>query len=147
MILTKEEFLNYGFKVSADSSAELAIKECELFHVKSALTDEVYLRCQEESEDMEIIREGGNLNGKVYAGLKFAIAHLSFAYLLRQNVAATRMGSVLKDSEYSSQVDSATLFEVMNFNISIGNAALREVCEYFQLDTDRVTNNAFGLLL
>ena len=90
MILTKEEFLNYGFKVSADSSAELAIKECELFHVKSALTDEVYLRCQEESEEMEIIREGGNLNGKVYAGLKFAIAHLSFAYLLRPSSLKTR---------------------------------------------------------
>lgn len=147
MILTKSDFLAMGFKVSDDESLELAIREAEMYYIKDILTDEIYIRCQtEQTSEMEIILNGGTIGNKVYAGLKYAIAHISFAFLLRQNVNATRMGSVMKASEYSDQADSETLFEVIRHNIALGKAALREICEYFSVDPDRTTNNAFGLL-
>lgn len=148
MILTVEEFIDLGFKISNSEATLLALKEAEFFYVKSRLTDAVYAQFDlESSEELTILRDGGYLEGKYYAGLKFAIAHIAYAYLLRQDLTSVRYGTVTKIEESSTPAGQEHIYTVARYNQTIGDAALREICEYFSVAWSLTNNyfNEFGL--
>lgn len=131
MILTTEYLQETGLKLSVDDSvANKAIEDAELFYVKSVIGDDNYIRLLNEPVPESIdyaILNGGVYEGKYYAGLKRAIAHIAYAFLLRMNVNAVRFGTVRKYDENSSNVDERLLYSTSKHHFTIGKAYLKEV--------------------
>lgn len=133
MILTVEDLIDSGLKVSVDSkNAQLAIEDAELFYVKSVLGDSNYIHfnepVEEGSDDWKIIH-GGVVNDIFVPGLKKAISHIAFAFLLRMNVNAVRFGTVKKDDNNSSNVDETTIYSTAKHHFTIGKAYLKNTCQ------------------
>lgn len=148
MILSVEEFIEMGFKVSSSEATKLAIKEAEFFYIKDKLTDKIYAQFDtERSTELDILMDGGYLDDKYFAGLKFAIAHIAFAFLLRQDLASVRYGTVTKSEDNSTPAGQEHLYSVARYNQTIGDAALRDICAYFDIEWKTTNNffNEFGL--
>lgn len=148
MILSVEEFIELGFKASHSESTLLAIKEAEYFYVKERLTDALYAKFdRESSEELIPLRNGGYVENKYFAGLKFAIAHIAYAYLLRQDLVSVRYGTVNKIEESSTPAGQEHIYTVARYNQTIGDAALREICQYFGVPWSTTNDyfNEFGL--
>lgn len=146
MILNSDYLINKGFKVSVDEEIiDKAIFDAEIFYVKSVIGDANYIRLSTGpvpvGTDDDIALNGGVKDNKFYAGLKQAIANITYAFLLRDNVNAVRFGTVRKYDDNSSNVDETLLYNTSKHYFTIGKAYLKEV---FDLLDGCSFNNANG---
>lgn len=133
MILSPDEFINFGLKMSVDEPTLLrALEDAELFYIKSVIGDTNYINYSTNTftpDSMEyVILNGGIYDNHYYAGLKRAVANVAYAFLLRMNVNATRFGTVRKYDDNSSNVDETLLYNTTKHHFTIGKAYLKEVC-------------------
>jgi len=146
--ITYTEFLNSGLPVSDDISqyeVEFSINSTEEFYVKPALTDENYLALLEDPTNVMVT--GGTEDGKHYAGIKQAMYHLVFAWMIVNDYRVTRYSTVEKNSEYSKSTDSEKLELLAKRHWEMGEAFLREVQDHYNIDHHNDRNNLFTTLL
>lgn len=155
MIITTTDLLNSGLPVSeeiTDDKLQLAINTAEQFIVKPRL-GEMFVTIITEPSDYGTILDGGIYtleDGKqVYlSGLCNAVKELSYACLLRDNLAATIFGSVLKKDDYSDQADEDKLNAVAKYHTEIGLAYLKEITDVLKIDNSGLMlNNWFEELI
>lgn len=146
--ITYEEFLNSGLPVSDDISqyeVEFSINSTEEFYLKPALTDENYLALLEDPTNVMVT--GGTEDGKHYAGIKQAMYHLVFAWMIVNDYRVTRYSTVEKNSEYSKSTDSEKLELLAKRHWEMGEAFIREVQDHYNLDHHNDRSNLFSTLL
>lgn len=141
MILSKEDFLMQGLKVSSDDPhfVEAAIRAVELTVVIPAIGETAYVMCRDEKDpesEMYVAREGSDTVG----GLKAAIAHLAYEVMLNDTAAVTRFGSVRKTDEHSQPLDSETLQNVAYLHHTIGWGYLKQVAKYLGIELSQSSN-------
>lgn len=148
MLITKIEFINSGMPTSQSivgtttepsNEIDIAITTVEEYYLKPRLTDSYYidLLSNPTAGDNNILLNGGTLQGKHFAGLKNALYHMVFAYLLVYHYnRLTRYGSVRKDSDYSRDPDLEDLYAQAKIHWEIGMTFVDEVLKYYNLDTD-----------
>lgn len=153
MLITYNEFISSGMPTSDDISqyeVEAAINATEEFYLKSKLTDEHYIDLSDNPTDPtnQILLEGGNIENKHYAGLKNALYHMVFAYMLVDGYRLTRYSSVEKTSEFSKGVDPEDLNETARRHWNIGISFVQEVQRHYGLNpAEHSGNDMFELLL
>ena len=133
MILQPQEMIDFGLKISADDiELENSIFDAENFYVKSVIGNNHYISLQGELDPTTkayVLVNGGTWNGLCFAGLKRAIANIAYAFLLRENVNATRFGSIRKYDENSSNIDENLLYNAAKHHFTIGKAYLTEITQ------------------
>lgn len=147
MILNTETFFNSGLPTSTDMSGqevEFAIRTVELYIVKSILGAETYKNIIEYPTTYEDAVEGTN----TVAGLKTAIEHLVYAYMLWDRTRLTRYTTVIKNDEHSTEPTPEALYQICKAHYEIGIAFILEVCEFIEVSPNPICNNlVFGELL
>lgn len=153
MLITFQEFIDSGIRISNDisqSEIEFAIKTVEQFYLKPAITDEhyIYLKTNPEDPTNLILLNGGVIEGIEYAGLKYALYHLVFAWISTENQRITRYSTVEKNSEFSKNTEREDILQQARAHWDIGLSAVAEVQEYYELDTTHNNkNNLFETIL
>lgn len=153
MLITVEDFIDSGLKISndvSDKEISFAIKTIEYFYLKERLTDANYISLSTNPTESinYILLNGGVIDDKVYGGLKYALCHLVYAYLMSENMRITRYSTVEKKSEFSNNSQREDILEQARMHMSIGDAAVREVMDYYQLDsTHNIQNNLFETII
>lgn len=147
MIITANDLLSMGFRVSVDEDTiGRAIQDAELFYVKSVIGNANYITYTgtvEQGTNEYIYLNGGVVNGVHYAGLKLAVAHIAYAYLLRMNVNSTNFGSVRKYDENSSNIDEELLYSTTKHHFTIGKSYLRELLPVIGGDFNNANGSQF----
>lgn len=148
MILDTNTFFDCGLPTSNDIGTQeigFAIKTVELYIVKSRLGGDTY---------GDIVGNPTNYNDEIngtstMAGLKSAIEHLVYAYLLWDRTRLTRYTSVVKNDEHSTEPKSEDLYQICKAHWEIGIAFLEEVCESLQISPSEhpLNNLIFGELM
>lgn len=145
MIITTQELLSSGMPVSDEideRKIEQAIFTSEQFILKPRIGDSLYIDILNDPEEYSAILSGGPVeyekDGQTYhkylAGLKSALYNLSFALLLRDNVASTTFGSVLKKDDYSDQAGEERIIQVAKYHTEVGMQFIKEVTDYLGID-------------
>lgn len=152
MLITVNEFIYSGVPISTDiSDAEisLAILTVEDFYLKEKITDQNYIDLTQNptSATNYILINGGVIDDVKYAGLKNALYHLVYAYLMMDTYRISRYASVEKTSEFSKSVTREDLFNQARVHWDIGNAFVQEVQKYYNLPLTNDTNTIFETLL
>ena len=145
MFIDVNYLLNSGLLISDEISTErleMAIKTTELYVVKPRLTDEKYIEITSNPTEYETLLEGGIVtdeNGKQFyvAGLKSAMCHLTFAFLLRDNLNVTSFSTVRKTDDYSENVGDDKIGIVGMQHGEIGMQYLKEITDYLHIKYDR----------
>ncbi len=149
MILSYNDFIDSGVRISSDvsqSEIEFAIKTIENFYLKPALTDEHYIELDTNPtvEPNKTLIKGGVIDGKSYSGLKHALCHLVYGYLMTEQQRVTRYSTVDKNSEFSKNTDREDILEQGRTHWNIGMSFVQEVMVYYGIDTTHNrTNNLF----
>lgn len=157
MIITIDDLLNSGLDVSAEITSEklaLAIGTAENFVVKPRL-GKLYSSIVNDPDGYYNLINGGawtvNLEytTKTYqlTGLKSAILHLAYAFLLRQNISATTFGSVMKKDDYSVNAAEPELHNLARFHTTVGMAYLNEVMDAYGIDKTKNYPNYYEELV
>lgn len=153
MILSYNDFIDSGVRISSDisqSEIEFAISTVEHFYLKPAITDEHYIDIDTNptTEPNKTLIKGGVIDGKSYAGLKHALCHLVYGYLMTEQQRVTRYSTVDKNSEFSKNTDREDILEQGRLHWTIGQASVAEVQTYFGIDTTHNSkNNLFETIL
>lgn len=153
MLISYSEFLASGMPVSDDISqyeVEAAISVVEEFYLVPRITDENYidLSTNPTTGDNPIILGGGNIDNKHYAGLKKALYHMVFAYMLVDGYRLTRYSAVEKTSEFSKSVDPEDLNHTARMHWDIAIVYVQEIQKLYGIDpSHNDTNNLFETLL
>lgn len=139
MLITVQEFKQSGLPVAADikdKEIEIAIITIEEFYLKPRITDQHYtdLLSNPTTGNNPVILNGGDLNGVHLAGLKNALYHIIYSYLLMDGYRATRFASVEKTSEYSKPVSREDLEDNARIHWNIGIAFVQEVQRFYNID-------------
>ena len=144
MIMTIDDLLNSGLDVSEEIASEklaLAIGTAENFMVKPRLGG-LYDSIVNDPDGYDNLINGGawTVNTEYttttyqLTGLKYAILHLAYAFLLRQNIGATTFGSVMKKDDYSVNAAESELHNLARFHTTVGMAYLDEIMDAYGLD-------------
>lgn len=149
MILTANDVLNSGFAISDDISVEVINKNimtAELFWLKPQITDESYIDLLDNptTEEHVVILNGGEIEGKYVAGLKFALINYVYALILVDSLRVTRYGTVEKTSEYSAVAPIDKVQFKAEFHAEIAQMYLQDLDFYFELTN--VRNDLFNKL-
>lgn len=153
MIITAQQFLDSGMRVSSDvSETEIstAINSVEHFYLKPHLTEQYYgqIVSQPTVEPYKTLIKGGVVDSIHYAGLELAMCHLVYAFLLSDNMRITRYSTMEKNSEFSKNSNREDILEQARVHWNIGMSFVAEVQEYFGLDaTHNNQNNLFETIL
>jgi hypothetical protein len=147
MILDATTFLDCGLPTSNDISTqevEFGIRSVELYIVKPILGAETYANIVEDPVTYADAIDGTN----TVAGLKTAIEHLVYAYLLWDRSRLTRYTSVIKNDEHSTEPKPEDLYQICKAHWEIGIAFLNEICEFLQIPAPNhpLNNLIFGEL-
>lgn len=147
MIVTGNELINSGVaNISSEidpAKIENAINNAE-FVVKDKLGDTLFLGfLNGTADDISVLLEGGEYQGRYIVGLKRAIFNLAVAFLLRTDVAATIFGSVRKKDEYSDNQTFETINDYGRFYFTLGETYLNEICEVLNAPKKPFYNNYF----
>lgn len=140
MIITANDFINSGLPTSTDittSEIDFAIKNIELYMVKSYLTDTIYNSIIETPQNYTQYIDGTTTIG----GLKLAEYHLVFSYLLYDKIRLTRYSSVIKNDENSTDPAFSEVFELAQYHWNFGLHFLKEVCMGLNVLTDETYND------
>lgn len=143
MIITINELLECGLQVSDELSnerLEMAIETAELFVVKPRLGDEMYIWITSDPDSYYDLLNGGVVekDGKQFyiAGLKRAMCHLAYSFLLRDNLMVTTFSTVRKTDDYSENVGDDKILAVGMQHGEIGLQYLKEVTDYLGIKND-----------
>ena len=131
MILDTNTYFDSGLPTSTDISAqevEFAIKTVEQYYVKPRLGAELYADIVDNPDNYSEALNGSNN----LAGLKTAIEHLTYAYMLWDRTRLTRYTTVLKNDEHSTEPKSEDLYQICKAHWEIGEVFVTEVCEFLQ---------------
>lgn len=154
-LLSANEFLASGMPVSDDLRSEevqAAIQSVEYTYIKEALTDEIYIELLEAAtpldEETDVILNGGIIDDKAYLGLKFAICNMVWAFRAMDVIRITRYSTVEKESEFSSRADLEQLNNQARVRWELGQAAVAEICAFYDLpDPSNHINGFLNTLL
>lgn len=146
MLITVEEFLNSGMPVSTDISYEevqQAIETVEEFHSKYRLGDHLYISLLEEpeSEQNRVLLNGGTIGERHIAGMKQALFHGVFAFMLVDSIRLTRYASIEKDSEYSKNTSETDRVESARRHWEIYEAFVLEIQEVMNINSEHNNKN------
>lgn len=144
MLISVSEYINSGLPVSTDISEyeiENAIKTVEHFYVKNRIGDANYIDLETPSATNYILLNGGTIDDKVFAGLKMAMYHLVYAYMIINNIRQTRYSSVEKTSDFSKNSEKNDIWTLARTHWDMGMAFCAEIEEYYGLDSSRNQNN------
>ena len=125
MLITPYDFNNSGMPVSddiRDEEVNMAIQTVEMSYLKPLITPEYYTELNTSTlsdDDYNVLNGDG-----VVAGVKFALYHCVFAYLMWDRMRLTRYTSVIKDDEHSNEPDTDDLMGVCQSHWEIGIAAV-----------------------
>lgn len=149
-LITYNDFINSGMPVSSDISeyeVEASIIAVEEFFLKPRITDENYIDLLQNPlvGDNPTILAGGIIDNKKYVGIKRALYHLVFAYMLSNGYRVTRYSAVEKQSEFSVIPDREDLLEQAKQQWEIGTAFVDEIMLYYGLDPEDNSQNNLGL--
>lgn len=116
MLITVSEFFNSGVPVSDDvryEEVQQAAETVEELYLKPRIGDALYISLLEdpESELNEKLLNGGTVGERHVAGLKQALFHGVFAFMLADSIRLTRYASIEKDSEFSKNTSEADRME------------------------------------
>ena len=148
MILDTNTYFDCGLPTSTDISAqevEFAIKTIEQYYVKPRLGAELYADIVNNPDNYaEALNGSNNL-----AGLKTAVEHLVYAYMLWDRSRLTRYTTVIKNDEHSTEPKSEDLYQICKAHWEIGIAFLNEICEKLQAPEPKypANNLIFGELM
>ena len=129
MILDSNTYFDSGLPTSTDISAqevEFAIKTVEQYYVKPRLGADLYANIVEDPVTYADAVDGTN----TVAGLKTAIEHLTYAYMLWDRTRLTRYTTVVKNDEHSTEPKSEDLYQICKAHWEIGEVFVAEVCEF-----------------
>lgn len=143
MIITIDELLSCGLQISEELSNErlqMAIYTAEQYVVRPRLGDDMYLAVTDDPDTYYEVINGGTVTKDdkqiVLAGLKQAMYHLVYAFLLRDNLTVTVFSSVRKTDEYSENVGDDKILAVGMHHGEIGLWYLKEVTDYFGIKNE-----------
>jgi len=123
---------------------ERAIETTEQIEIKSELGNLLFTDIEKNKTNYSILLNGGdyqyNNNTYSFKGLYYAIAWQSYVrYTKLSNANTTAYGTVFKNTDYSSQLDSSSMQIVINEYQSIASNYLNEVKLYLT----RINNNLY----
>lgn len=145
-LITVQGFLDSGLRVSSDiteKEVQFAIESVEQFYTKNALTQTHYndLIANPLTEPNRTLLCGGTIDGITYAGLIKAEYHLTYSYLMTENMRVTRYSTMEKNSEFSKNSNREDILQQARAHWDIGMAFVKEVMEYYGLDTTHNNKN------
>lgn len=120
-LLSVTEFVDSGLRVSddiRDAEIQLAIDTCEKTYIRPLITKEYYTALVTSSlsdDDYDVVNGNDDI-----MGLKMAIAHCVFSYLLYDRIQLTRYSAVIKDDEHSSDPSEDDVMSVCSNHWEIG---------------------------
>ena len=128
MIITPEYFYNCGIPTSTD------IDRNEVNFAIDTVTHTIiydYLGAEKLNDIIENPETEENIliiNGNgAFPGLRLALVHLVFAYLLFDRIRLTRYSSVVKDDEHSKDPDYKDIYSVAQMHFETGMVFLRRI--------------------
>lgn len=140
-ICTPNDIFNSGLPISTDIREEevsLAIKTVSQFYLKNAIGAELYAAImQDTTHQYDDIVVGTD----TIAGLRLALEHGVFAYLLYDTIRATRYGSVAKRSDESENPKREDILALSKHHWEICEVFVREVAESLQIEMPKGANN------
>lgn len=152
MIITINQLLNSGLDISeelSDYKLTMAIQTAEQYIVKNRL-GELYSEIEANPTEYYTTINGGTvtIDDKEYnvTGLKYAIYHLAYSYLIRQNITSTIFGSVQKKDDYSSNVNGTEIKDFAIYHNEIAMAYLNEIATAYGCEKPKYNNNYFEQL-
>jgi len=135
-IITTDEFFNCGLPVSDDitsAEVEFAVNTVEQYflypYLKELLSDII-----ENPTQYEDVLEAAD-------GLKQALYHLTFAYLIYDKIRLTRYSSVIKNDEHSTDPAFSQVRDIASTHWEIGTSFLLRDCEKLEIDIKKVKRN------
>ena len=137
-LITPTEFFNCGLPVSDDittAEVDFAVNTVEQYFIVPFLGDlfgEI-LDCESGSTYWDILNAPD--------GLKMAMFHLTFAYLVYDKIRLTRYSSVIKNDEHSTDPSFADVKKISNLHWEIGFSFLLKICEKLSIDTKAIQRN------
>lgn len=148
MILDANTYFDSGLPTSTDISeqeVEFAIKTVEQYYVKPRLGAELYADIIEDPVTYADAVDGTN----TVAGLKTAIEHLTYAYMLWDRSRLTRYTTVIKNDEHSTEPKPEDLYQICKAHWEIGEVFVAEVCKFLQAPEPKypLNNLIFGELI
>lgn len=148
MILDTNTYFDCGLPTSNDISAqevEFAITTIEQYYVKPRLGAELYADIADNPSNYEEALNGSNN----VAGLKTAVEHLVYAYMLWDRTRLTRYTTVVKSDEHSTEPKSEDLYQICKAHWEIGEAFVLEVCKFLNAPEPNypLNNLVFGELM
>lgn len=153
MLITVDEFFNSGMPVSNDiqyEEVQQAAETVEEFYLKPRIGDSLYISLLEdpESEPNRTLLMGGTICERHVAGLKQALFHLTFAFMMVDSIRLTRYASIEKDSEYSKNTTEQDRTESARRHWEIAEAFVREIQDVMEIDSEHNNkNNLFDTLV
>lgn len=139
-ILLVNDVVNCGLRISSDirdEEIQFSIDTVEKIYVAPTLGDLYNQIISSPASYTDL------LNGKNgVPGLKLALEHLVYAYLLYDTVYATRFTSVIKDSDESHQPSIEQIFKLSNHHWELGCMALKQILTSLELPVVQVNNMA-----
>lgn len=152
MLITVDEFLNSGMPVSDDIRYEevlQAIESTEEFFLKERIGDSLYISLLEDptTEENEVLLNGGTIQDRHVAGVKQALFHGVFAYMLVDSIRLTRYSSVEKDSEYSKNTTEADRMESARRHWNMMMAFVKDIQDVMVIPYKIGQNDLFETML
>ena len=153
MLITVDEFFNSGMPVSDDiryEEVQQAAETVDEFYLKPRIGDALYISLLEdpESEPNRTLLMGGTIGERHVAGIKQALFHGVFAYMMVDSIRLTRYSSVEKDSEYSKNTTEQDRIESARRHWEIMEAFIREIQDVMEINSQHNNkNNLFDSLL
>lgn len=140
-ICTPTDIFNCGLPIASDITEQevtLAITTVSKFYLKNAIGADLYAAIMQDTEHQyDDIVNGTDTLG----GLKLALEHGVFAYMLYDTIRATRYGSVAKRSDESENPKREDVLTLCKHHWEICEAFVREVAESLQIEMPKGTNN------
>lgn len=140
-ICSVNDILNCGLPLSTDIRDEeiaLAIKTVSMYYLKDALGSELYASIiSDTTHQYDDIVVGTD----TIAGLRLALEHGVFAYMLYDSIRLTRYSSVVKSSDESEQPRRDDILALCKHHWEIFAVFVDEVLNYLQIEKPKRTNN------
>lgn len=120
-LLSVTEFVESGLRVSddiRDAEIQMAIDTCEKTYIVPLITKDYYTALVTSSlsdDDYEVVNGNDSI-----MGLKMAIAHCVFAYLLYDRIQLTRYSAVIKEDEHSSDPSESDIMSICSNHWEVG---------------------------
>lgn len=140
-IVTPSDVINSGLPISSDITEQevsLAINTVSQFYLKNVLGADLYADIMQDTEHQydDIV-----IGNDRIAGLRLAMEHGVFAYLIYDSIRLTRYGSVRKESDESQNPKIDEILSLAKHHWEICMAFVREIAESLQIEMPKGANN------